>query len=135
MAIAPPRVCSAPGCLRLARASRCERHAREPRTRRRTDADREYDRRRGSAASRGYDAAWHRLRAAVLSAEPRCVRCLDLGRVRLATEVDHIIPLSRGGERLDPENLQPLCRSCHVRKTAEDRRAGSNRGAAWACET
>lgn len=123
MPVAPPTVCSYPGCLRsAARGGRCERHPREPRRRERTEVDREYDRRRGSAKARGYDATWRRLRGAVLAAEPRCVRCLAAGRVRLATEVDHIVPLDQGGARLDPENLQPLCHSCHVQKTAEDRR-------------
>jgi hypothetical protein len=39
-------------------------------------------------------------------------------------EVDHIIPLCIGGERLDPSNLQCLCRPCHQEKTREDKRKG-----------
>ena len=34
-------------------------------------------------------------------------------------EIDHTIPLEIGG-RDDLDNLQPLCRSCHARKTAQD---------------
>ena len=33
--------------------------------------------------------------------------------------VDHIIPLPEG-ERLNPENLQTLCRSCHAVKTRKE---------------
>jgi 5-methylcytosine-specific restriction endonuclease McrA len=38
--------------------------------------------------------------------------------------VDHIVPLAIGGEKLDPRNLQTLCRTCHRQKTEEDRRKG-----------
>ena len=35
-------------------------------------------------------------------------------------EVDHIKPVSIGGDSLDLENLQTLCINCHKIKTAED---------------
>lgn len=59
--------------------------------------------------------AWPRLRAAVLAAEPACRDC-----GRPATEVDHIVPLRRGGAELDAANCQPLCRRCHHIKTRND---------------
>jgi 5-methylcytosine-specific restriction endonuclease McrA len=34
-------------------------------------------------------------------------------------EVDHIMPISKGGARLDRENLQSTCWACHVWKTAK----------------
>jgi 5-methylcytosine-specific restriction protein A len=37
--------------------------------------------------------------------------------VVLAVEVDHIVPIREGGARLDANNLQPLCHTCHSRKT------------------
>jgi hypothetical protein len=43
----------------------------------------------------------------------------------VATEVDHIQPLSRGGGH-EWENLQALCKSCHSKKTA--RETGFTRG-------
>lgn len=52
---------------------------------------------------------------------PLCVACQMLGRVKQATEWDHIIPLWEGG--IDHEsNLQGLCHSCHATKTAEEQR-------------
>jgi 5-methylcytosine-specific restriction protein A len=46
--------------------------------------------------------------------------CDNLGRIREATLLDHIVPIRDGGAILDPANLQPLCRWCHDIKTIED---------------
>ena len=70
------------------------------------------DRTRGSAAARGYDAAWTLVRLRVLERDRHT--CHYCGRA--ATSVDHIIPLSRGGARLDPSNLVAACVSCNSRK-------------------
>lgn len=82
-----------------------------------------YDRWRGSAASRGYDRTWRRLREAHLDAHPLCVDCERAGQVTAATEVDHIIRIEvRPDLRLDPENLQSLCKPHHSAKTATEQR-------------
>jgi len=39
------------------------------------------------------------------------------GSLAPAVHVDHVRPLNMGGEKFDPANLQPLCQSCHSRKT------------------
>lgn len=75
---------------------------------------------RGSASKRGYDRTWQRLQSLVLSDEPLCRMCGLRGLVVAATLVDHIVPLNGGGERLTMHNLQPLCVSCHAKKTAQD---------------
>jgi 5-methylcytosine-specific restriction endonuclease McrA len=31
--------------------------------------------------------------------------------------VDHIIPIEAGGAKLDPDNLQTVCKRCHTHKT------------------
>ena len=77
------------------------------------------DRWRGSAASRGYDAAWQKLRLKVLDDEPLCRFCMKAARVEPATEVDHIVPIALDwSRRLDRMNLRPLCKPCHSRLTA-----------------
>lgn len=111
--------CSAPGCPRISTdRGRCSEHARPDRQRRERLAD--ADRWRGSAASRGYDWRWQRLRLLVLAAEPICRRCSARGEVVEATLVDHILPLSEGGG-FEEDNLQPLCVGCHAQKTQEDK--------------
>lgn len=40
-------------------------------------------------------------------------------------DVDHIIPIHKGGEILGIENLQLLCRGCHIKKSANERRIKS----------
>lgn len=59
------------------------------------------------------------IRASVLMAQPLCIECKRKGRVTLASEVDHIVPLSKGGTD-DPENLQGLCAEHHADKSARD---------------
>lgn len=122
--VGPLRVCPGAGCTRaVPLGSRCPEHPAPPRRPwRPTERSREHDRRRGDAASRGYDATWRRLRGAQLKREPLCRRCRDAGYTKPATEVDHIIPLRQGGARLDPENLQSLCRRCHAIKTMRESR-------------
>jgi len=70
---------------------------------------------RPNANDRGYDVDWQRCRAAHIAREPTCRHC-----GALADEVDHIVPLSAGGSKLDDSNLQSLCRSCHRKKTLAD---------------
>ena len=72
-----------------------------------------------SASARGYDTHWQRLRRVVLADEPLCRHCHAAGRIEPASEVDHILPLSKGGTN-DRENLQPLCHRCHSFKTATE---------------
>lgn len=84
--------------------------------------NRERDRGRASASARGYDARWKRIRAIILAREPVCVIC----RLNPATEVDHIKPLAEGGTH-EVKNLQPLCKSCHSKKTVRENRGKSGR--------
>jgi 5-methylcytosine-specific restriction enzyme A len=85
----------------------------------------DYDRSRGSAHSRGYDRAWVKLRTWWIKRNPLCAECEREGKLTVATEVDHMVPISRDrSRRLDPDNLQSLCHPCHVAKTARDKGIG-----------
>lgn len=65
---------------------------------------------------------WRRRRERVLVRDSYlCQPCLSEGRLTLATAVDHIIPLSRGGTDAD-DNLQSICGVCHARKTQRETR-------------
>ena len=77
------------------------------------------DRWRGSAASRGYDAAWRALRVAKLKADPLCWWCLQKGLLTPANTVDHIEPITdRPDLRLVWSNLRSGCKPCHDAHTA-----------------
>lgn len=104
----PLRPCSYPGCNQLVTSGRCEKHMRQDRQR--------IDKQRGTAAQRGYNSRWRRYREQYLREYPLCAEC---EKPTPATVVDHIIP-HKGNKQLfwDPDNHQPLCKSCHDRKTA-----------------
>lgn len=86
------------------------------------------DRRRPSAARRGYDAAWRRFRRYHLDViEPLCRFCRERGLIVAAEVVDHIISIEeRPDLRLDHNNLRSLCKRCHDERTAAEQ--GFNRG-------
>lgn len=43
-----------------------------------------------------------------------------LCRTRTAEEIDHIVPLSAGGDPAAVSNMAPICKPCHRRKTARE---------------
>ena len=93
------------------------RHAASPKPVRR-QADRLYDRKRGSSTQRGYGARWQRRRLIFLKNNPLCVECLKRGERTPATEVDHIEP--HNGDPVlfwDESNWQGLCKTDHSIKT------------------
>jgi 5-methylcytosine-specific restriction protein A len=106
MPYAPKRPCTHPGCPELVVSGRCEKHKLQS-----------YEHQRGSSAQRGYGARWQRLREIILSRDNYI--CAECGR--MATDVDHILPKSKGGTD-DPDNLQSLCHEYHSRKTATEGR-------------
>lgn len=63
---------------------------------------------------------WRRLREQILKRDTYlCQACLAAGRIREATEVDHVRPLARGGDDT-PANLRAICARCHQDKTITD---------------
>lgn len=109
---APDRPCRAPGCRAKTghKSGYCQEHR----------SGHSWGHQGQTASQRGYGYRWQKIRAAMLSQEPRCIICLTVGRVTLAKEIDHIVPRARGGsDKWD--NLQPLCKECHKAKTLRER--------------
>jgi 5-methylcytosine-specific restriction endonuclease McrA len=109
----PHRVCLEPRCPNFATArGRCDDHRRaleRDRSRRRREATRD-------AQGRGVfkTKVWLMRRRQVLAEQPICALCDH----RLSEEVDHIVPLSRGGAPYARTNLRGLCRQCHWERHA-----------------
>ena len=76
-----------------------------------------------SRHQRGYGTRWYRLRAYILARDSGLCRVCG----RPASEVDHIVPKSRGGTD-DEDNLQTICTACHAQKTAREGLAGVGGG-------
>ena len=74
--------------------------------------------RRGSRHHRALSGKrWALLRLKVFARDNwRCRKCGRPGRL----ECDHVTPLHKGGDPWDMANLQALCRSCHIQKTAAE---------------
>ncbi|MBQ8708357.1 MAG: HNH endonuclease [Succinivibrionaceae bacterium] len=99
------KTCRHPGCVNLVKDGRyCQEHSIDLYV---------YDQMRGNANERGYNVRWRRARTMFLSKHPLCSQC-----GKPATVVDHIIP-HRGNQQLfwDEANWQPLCKTCHDKKT------------------
>jgi 5-methylcytosine-specific restriction endonuclease McrA len=61
---------------------------------------------------RVYGSAWRKMRRYILARDNfTCQYCLAP-----ATTVDHVEPVSKGGEILNPENLVAACVSCNSKK-------------------
>ena len=67
------------------------------------------------------------LRAAFRDHEPLCLECLNAGVLRRWDELDHIVPLYKGGDYAF-QNLQGLCKEHHAFKTSTDLGRDPNRG-------
>ena len=95
----PCLVCGVPS-----QRSRCIEHQLQ------WDRQQESNRVRASSTARGYDGDWVKVRLVVLERDKwRCQQCGKELRGSDAT-VDHIVPLSKNGDRLALSNLQALCR-------------------------
>lgn len=81
-----------------------------------------------SRQSRGYGAAWEKVRKQVIERDKGlCQPCLKMGRVRRHSAVDHVVPKAEAARlrwsqaQVDhPDNLQCICGPCHDEKTAKE---------------
>jgi len=106
------RPCSHPGCPNLTEGRFCEEHQKAE--------DKRYNKfQRDPATRKRYGTAWKKIRDRQIREYPLCFVCEENGRITPATEVHHILPLSKGGTH-DRENLMSLCTSCHSRITASE---------------
>jgi len=104
------RVCNYPGCNALTTNSYCSKH-------RRKDI-------REISSNVVYNKEWKRLRNAYIHKHPLCAECYKHGIITAAVHVDHIVPFHGLDDplRLAWNNLQSLCKACHNRKTAIERK-------------
>jgi 5-methylcytosine-specific restriction enzyme A len=116
MPMAALRPCAQPGCSALVSKGRCVQHAKAK------------DQARGTAQDRGYDYAWSQYSRDFRAKFPLCGMridgqlhpehsiCVREGVMTPAEVVDHIVSMSRGGSKWDPNNHQSLCRACNTAK-------------------
>jgi len=114
----PVRPCLEPRCPNFAWAKgrgRCREHYLE--------RERERNRRRRADPNSGrrvkvyHSKRWPMLRKRVLFEQPICA---DPDCTRLSTEVDHIVPMSRGGAGVRARDCQGLCGHHHALKSARE---------------
>jgi 5-methylcytosine-specific restriction enzyme A len=111
----PPRLCSCGKIVPAAERCACQITADRARKAR-------HDRRRPTAARRGYNRAWREARADFLQRNPYCRHD---GCGRPASIVHHVIA-HKGDDRLfwDRSNWLPVCKRCHDGPLqAQERRA------------
>lgn len=110
------RLCQHPGCPNLTTDRFCPAHAADEMLLAK-QRERAEDRRRGTAAQRGYTARWARYAKAYLARPENkfCVLHLDDGCAGVAQCVDHIVPPASPEDPLFWEggNHQPACIHCN----------------------
>lgn len=116
MPFAAPRPCTFPHCGQLVRdgSGRCEQHPRAQWTKPK------------EATKRVTGRRLQVMRASLFRRNPLCVMCAEQGRVTLATQRDHTVPLAEGGAD-DPSNEQGLCEPCHDQKSKQEALRGRQR--------
>ena len=107
----PKKPCKYPGCPKLTDGSYCPEHQHM--------VDKAYEQYgRDKESKKRYGYKWRKIRARFLHAHPLCEQCNKEGRLTVATEVHHVLPLGHGGTNHE-DNLMALCKPCHSRITVQ----------------
>lgn len=122
----PKKVCNAQGCNTLIDLSEryCTQHQREKKLQDSKRNKMYNDTLRNPKHNSFYNSnSWRKVRKQVMEREGGlCRSCLKMDINIKADVVDHIIPIEIDWNlRLKLDNLQPLCNSCHNKKTAQDK--------------
>lgn len=65
---------------------------------------------------------WRKLSKRIRESNPLCKHCEQLGIITKGVVADHIIPIARGGEVFNEDNIQVLCERCHNIKSSKESR-------------
>ena len=68
--------------------------------------------------------AWRKVSKLFLLENPLCLHCQAIGIDTPAKVTDHITPINKGGDKLEQNNFQPLCESCHNKKSSSEASRG-----------
>lgn len=79
------------------------------------ECEKKRDKERGNSSQRGYGSDWKKFRDEFLNLNKLCINCGEK-----ATDVDHVIGIKDGGNRLDFKNLRAFCHRCHSQRTGRD---------------
>jgi 5-methylcytosine-specific restriction enzyme A len=110
----PKRPCNHPGCPELTDNTYCKKHKKAKES--------NYNKYgRDPEAKKLYGYRWQKASKRFLAANPLCLECKKKGKLKASKVTDHIVP-HKGNKELfwDINNWQPLCVSCHNRKTAKE---------------
>lgn len=64
---------------------------------------------------KGSDTRWRKYRLSILQRDRWQCTLKEQGCTTQATQVHHIRPLSRGGQKYDPANCTAACRYCNLK--------------------
>lgn len=62
----------------------------------------------------GSDTRWRRFRVTILARDKGLCTIKAEGCTTNAEHVDHILPLSQGGQKYDPANCRSACAACNL---------------------
>ena len=128
------KLCTAVGCKTIVEhdndgsSPRCDKHPKEYSKDTTKERKKRYVHQYDSDGKNIYGSyRWRKLRNQKAKLNPICEHCEEFGVAKPVEEVDHVIELEDGGEVWNINNLQSLCKRCHIIKTEECRKARLNK--------